>query len=97
MEILLRVFYFIDKFTNIVGVTCSRHSSYVECNGILTRLLRSFDKLLFKFNVSLPLVTGELMLEFSIFSVTDIANCGSNQSCCNLTQPRSSVVRFCAL
>ena len=29
--------------------------------GISTRSIRSFDNLLFKFNVSLPLVTGELL------------------------------------
>ena len=39
----------------------SRHSSNVECNDISIRLLRSFDNFLFKFNVSLPLVTGELL------------------------------------
>ena len=39
----------------------SRQSSYVECNDILTRSIRSFDNLFFKCNVSLPLVTGELL------------------------------------
>ena len=39
----------------------SRHSSYVECNDISTRSIRSFDNLFFKFSVSLPLVTGELL------------------------------------
>ena len=39
----------------------SRHSSYVECNNISIRSLRSFDNFLFKFNVSLPLVAGELL------------------------------------
>ena len=42
-------------------VKYSRHSSYVECNDISTRSLRSFDNLLFKFNVSLPLVPRELL------------------------------------
>ena len=35
-------------------VKYSRHSSHVECNDISTRSFRSFDNLLFKFNVSLP-------------------------------------------
>ena len=39
----------------------SRHSSYVECNDISNRSIRSFSNLFFKFNVSLPLVTGELL------------------------------------
>ena len=39
----------------------SRHSSYVECNDISIRSLRSFDKFIIKFNVLLPLVTGELL------------------------------------
>ena len=39
----------------------SRHSSYVKCNNISIRSLCSFDNLLFKFNVSLPLVTGKLL------------------------------------
>ena len=34
---------------------------YVECNDISTRSIRSFDNLFFKFKVSLPLVTGELL------------------------------------
>ena len=42
-------------------VKYNRHSSYVECNDISTRSIRSFDNLLFKFNVSLPLVTGKLL------------------------------------
>ena len=60
--------YFVFQY-GIKGVVCeiqhrhtySRHSSYVECNDISTRSLRSFDNLLFKFNVSLPLVIGELL------------------------------------
>ena len=39
----------------------SRLSSYVECNDISTRSICSFNNLLLKFNVSLPLVTGELL------------------------------------
>ena len=39
----------------------SRHFSYVECNDISTRSIRSFDNLFLEFNVSLPLVTGELL------------------------------------
>ena len=33
----------------------------MSSDDISTRLIRSFDNLLFKFNVSLPLVTGELL------------------------------------
>ena len=39
----------------------TRHFSLVECNDIITRSSGSFDNLFFKFNVSLPLVTGELL------------------------------------
>ena len=39
----------------------SRHFSYVDCNDISTRSISSFDNLFFKFNVLLPLVTGELL------------------------------------
>ena len=42
-------------------VKYSRHFSYVECNNISTRSIRSFDNLFFKFNVSHPLATGELL------------------------------------
>ena len=45
----------------VKAVSCIRHSSYVECNDISTRSIRFFDNLFFKFNISLPLVTGELL------------------------------------
>ena len=51
-------------------VKYSRHSSCVECNDISTRSIRSFDNLLFKFNVSLPLVTGELLQK-----TVDVSTC----------------------
>ena len=57
-NMLSQILYWITKN---LRVKCSRHSSYVECNDISTRSIRSFDNLLFKFNVSLPLVTGELL------------------------------------
>ena len=49
------------KCVRVVSFNYSRHSSYVECNDISIRSFRSFDNFLFKFNVSLPLVTGELL------------------------------------
>ena len=39
----------------------SRHSSYVECNDFSINHFALSTNFLFKFNVSLPLVTGELL------------------------------------
>ena len=39
----------------------SRHSSYVECNDFSINHFVLSTNFLFKFNVSLPLVTGELL------------------------------------